>query len=173
LLLPYLDCDDIYRRYRFDEPWDGPNNRKLLSIRVPAYECHAYPYPGTPMTNYVAVVQPGSVWTGSSATRLADVRDNPATTLLLVEIAHSGIHWMEPRDLDGTTMPMTVNPPKGLGISSVHREAGWLQRPFGANVAMVDSSCHCLPPNTPEETIRAMLTIAGGEDVDLMKLSAR
>ena len=29
LLLPFLECEPLYRQYRFDEPWDGPNNRKL------------------------------------------------------------------------------------------------------------------------------------------------
>ena len=30
LILPYLD-EDLGRRYRFDEPWNGPNNRKLAN----------------------------------------------------------------------------------------------------------------------------------------------
>ena len=30
LLLPYLDRSDLYKAYDFTEPWDGPNNRKLL-----------------------------------------------------------------------------------------------------------------------------------------------
>src|SRR5262245_60656054 len=29
LLLPYLDQHSVYRQYRFDEPWDGPNNSAL------------------------------------------------------------------------------------------------------------------------------------------------
>src|SRR5262249_58412844 len=30
LLLPYLGEGNLYNRYHFDEPWDGPNNRQLL-----------------------------------------------------------------------------------------------------------------------------------------------
>jgi hypothetical protein len=29
LLLPFMDYAGIYADYRFDEPWDGPNNRRL------------------------------------------------------------------------------------------------------------------------------------------------
>src|SRR5262249_40592874 len=35
LLLEFLD-HELYAKYRFDEPWDGPNNRKLES-RMPSY----------------------------------------------------------------------------------------------------------------------------------------
>ena len=29
LLLPYLEQQVFYMRYRFDEPWDSPHNRSL------------------------------------------------------------------------------------------------------------------------------------------------
>ena len=38
LLLPYLDQLELYNAYRFDEPWDGPNNR-LLADRMPRHYC--------------------------------------------------------------------------------------------------------------------------------------
>jgi hypothetical protein len=34
LLLPYLGYDELYRRYRFDEPWNGPHN-SLLAGEMP------------------------------------------------------------------------------------------------------------------------------------------
>ena len=34
-ILPYLEQNELYKRYNFDEPWDGPNNRKLLD-QMPA-----------------------------------------------------------------------------------------------------------------------------------------
>jgi len=33
-------------------------------------------------------------------TSMADVTDGTPNTLMVVELAKSGIHWMEPRDLD-------------------------------------------------------------------------
>ena len=40
-ILPYLEQNALYKQYDFDEPWDGPNNRKLLD-KMPA----VYSYPG-------------------------------------------------------------------------------------------------------------------------------
>ena len=31
LILPRLDRNDLYQRYRFDEPWNGPNNSQLMN----------------------------------------------------------------------------------------------------------------------------------------------
>ena len=33
LILPYLELDHLYKQYNFNEPWDGPNNKKLLAAR--------------------------------------------------------------------------------------------------------------------------------------------
>ena len=40
-ILPYIEQEPLYKQYNFDEPWDGPNNRKLLD-KMPA----VYSYPG-------------------------------------------------------------------------------------------------------------------------------
>ncbi len=35
-ILPYIEQEPLYKQYNFDEPWDGPNNRKLLD-KMPAF----------------------------------------------------------------------------------------------------------------------------------------
>ncbi len=40
-ILPYIEQQALYNAYNFDEPWDGPNNRKLIE-KMPAI----YHYPG-------------------------------------------------------------------------------------------------------------------------------
>jgi hypothetical protein len=42
LMLPYIEQGALYQQFRFDEPWDGPNNIKLLD-RMPKI----YQLPGT------------------------------------------------------------------------------------------------------------------------------
>src|SRR5579864_6535484 len=41
LMLPFLDRPDLYEAYRFDEPWDGPNNSKLHDKIVETFMCAA------------------------------------------------------------------------------------------------------------------------------------
>lgn len=158
LLLPYLDQRNLYKQYRFDEPWDGPNNSKLHDIILKIYSCPSHPekLPRTD-TSYVAVVGPQTMWPGEKATKFSDLKDGSSKTIMLVEVHNSGIHWMEPRDLHVTQMPMTINPPRGQGISSGHAH--------GAHVGFADGSVRFLTDKTSQATLRAALTPSGGEQV--------
>jgi len=162
LLLPYLDQRNLYKQYNFDEPWDGPNNSKLHNTVLKIFSCpsHSGTRPTTD-TSYVAVVGSKTVWTTENdkvhPVRIADIIDGTSATILLVEVENSGIHWLEPRDLHITQMPMAINPPRGQGISSGHKG--------GANVACADGSVHFLKSDTPSATLRAWLTRNGKESV--------
>jgi len=46
LLLPFLDQKPLFDQYRFDEPWDGPHNRKLVSQIQYAYRCPSHGHHG-------------------------------------------------------------------------------------------------------------------------------
>jgi hypothetical protein len=149
---------DIYQQYRFDEPWDGPNNCQFASTIVSMFECPSDNSGVNGQTSYVAVVGPETTWPGAKGVNIADIKDGTASTIQIVEVHNSGIHWMEPRDLDASQIPMAINPKTGLGISSGHTKC--------AQAACADGSVFVLDENTPPATIRAMLTIAGGERVE-------
>ena len=159
LLLPYLDQAPLYKEYRFDEPWDGPNNRKLASTVLSIYCCPSEEVekgsPESLYTSYVAVVGPETAWPGATSTRIKDFKDGTSNCLLIVESAHSGIHWMEPRDLHVLQMSSTINSAAGQGISSRHTG--------GAHALIADGAVRFLSENLSAETIRALLTIKGGE----------
>jgi len=157
LILPFLEYKPLYDQYRFDEPWDGPNNSQL-AVDLKVLMCPADGARGKCQTSYVAVVGPGTAWPGAKSIDIADIKDGASNTILVVEVHNSGISWMEPRDLDVSQMPMNINPKTGLGISSGH--------PKCAQAARADGSVFVLDENTPPATIRAMLTIAGGETVE-------
>jgi prepilin-type processing-associated H-X9-DG protein len=158
LILPYLDRTDLYEIYRFDEPWDGPNNSKLHDLIVDAFRCpQGHGGARSTETSYVAIVGPETIWPGDGAVKLDDVSDGLGSTLLVVEIANSGIHWMEPRDLHVSQMTQTINSKSGQGISSGH--------PGGAVVGFADGRVRFLSDNTPAATIEALLTIRGGEKI--------
>src|SRR6476661_8060061 len=42
LILPYLDQAALHTEYNFSEPWDGPNNSRLLARRPAVYACPSH-----------------------------------------------------------------------------------------------------------------------------------
>jgi prepilin-type processing-associated H-X9-DG protein len=174
LILPFLDSPDaqhVYSQYRFDEPWDGPHNGQLHNVVMSLYRCptdiavhplyHSW-FPsdehddsGTE-TNYLAVVGSQTAWPDASSTKVSDFTDGRSTTIQVVEVADSGIHWMEPRDLPVLQMNPWINSHGGRGATKGH--------PGGAHVAFADGTVRFLiEGQTPPEVLRAILTRAGGE----------
>lgn len=155
LLLPYMEEQALYNRYRFDEPWDGPNNRLLANTVLNAYRCPSDPSTATsPTTDYVMIVGPGTLSDGPSATKIADIQDGTSNTIMIVEVAGSNIPWAKPQDLEAKSIDFSIGNQQGKGIGSMH--------PGGANVALVDGSVRWLPSSTPPSQIKDMATIAGG-----------
>jgi hypothetical protein len=156
--------------FHFDEPWDSPNNSTLHGIDVSnIFHCPSDPAEdNSTETNYVAVVGPGTLFPSDrTARRLADVTDGPGNTLAIVEIVGAGIHWMEPKELDWNAMSFQLNDPNRPSISSRHplRKSSYP----GPHVATVDDRVTTLPHSSTPEKIKALLTIAGGENVALVE----
>ncbi len=129
LLMAELDRTDgwfggrLAGGFRFDEPWDSPNNRKLHKLTLyGVFRCPSDPARGgSTETNYVAVVGPGTVFpSDGTSRRLADVTDGPENTLIVVEVVDAGIHWMEPKELDWRTMSFQLNDRTHPSVSSNH-----------------------------------------------------
>lgn len=172
LLLPFMDQNDLYAANDFNEPWDGPNNRHLADRTPSIYLCACDPHrrqwnPWTerytsssnaPMTSYVLVTGKGTAFDGSTAATLDDNADGLEKTLLAVEIADSDIHWMQPRDLPIDQMSFRINDPTAKhAIRSNHLG--------GANVVFANAAARFIPSDLQPQTVRALLTINGGEDV--------
>ena len=157
LLLPYLD-KPLAAQYRFDEPWDGPNNR-LLHARVPAiYHCSSDSEPSTTgATDYVVINGTGAIFDNTKCTKLAEITDGTEGTLLVVEVAEGDIVWLEPRDLRLAGMSGSINIPKGEEVSSNHSG--------GANVLTADGKAHFLSEARTSQEVHALVTKAGGESV--------
>ena len=149
LILPFLDKDELYTQYRFDEPWDGPNNRRLTDQTKSVFHCPSDKSGAPTDTSYVVVVGPSTVFPGTECTRFDDITDGQVNTILVVEMANSGIHWMEPRDLAFEDAIKGVNPKEGPGISSGHEG--------GAQIAKGDATVKFISNQTPKETLRWLL----------------
>lgn len=158
LLLPFIEQKVLYDKYDFNEPWNGPNNSKLHGEIVHVFCCPSRTTRQSNVeTSYVAVVGEKTAWPGAKAIKLADFKDGTSNSILVVESLNTGIHWMEPRDLNFDEIPMAINPSTGPGISSPH--------PDVALALFADGHTAPLHKDTPPETLRRLLTIADGEKV--------
>lgn len=99
LLLPHLGEKELYARYRFDEPWDGPHNRELQSERPKAYASPLQTSRDPNVAPYLAVVSRRTMWPAHFPIRIEQVTDGISNTIQLIENDGSDIIWTEPRDL--------------------------------------------------------------------------
>lgn len=88
--MPYIDMQGMHDLYRYDEPWDGPNNRQLAHSMPPIYAFNALRDPENTTTNYVAVVGRETAWPGSSPLSQEMVKDGLECTILIVEKLRCG-----------------------------------------------------------------------------------
>ena len=93
-----------------------------------------------------------------------DFSKGTSNTVLLVECANSGIHWMEPRDLEFDRLDFTVNGPTSRGQSDAARSAGQgisSEHPGGANSLFSDGHVGFVSADVAPEVLKEMLTIDG------------
>lgn len=142
--------------YEYDEPWDGPTNAKRFSldtVRCWPFQCPSAVDREEPaITNYVAVVGPNTMWPGvEPAVQAADGSDRDK--ILVIEVIHSDILWMEPRDLTLEQALDAIQPRKGMGIGS-HHSGEILYVTVGGEVRTLD-------PEIGREELRKLLVRTG------------
>ncbi|MBS0266896.1 MAG: DUF1559 domain-containing protein [Planctomycetes bacterium] len=165
LILPYLGRDDLYSEYNFDEPWNGPQNIKLLEKMPGLYACPScaldsasdaiHPRTAsTRFTNYAAVLGPRCVFRGEAPVARSAITDDALQTLIIGEVTDANIPWTKPEDID-----IGKHPGFGdrLGFSSKH--SGRL------NFATAAGGTRCLNTKTPQKTVDALFTRDGHETI--------
>jgi hypothetical protein len=155
LMLPYLGRKDLYEQYDFTEPWNGPHNQ-LLADKMPSiYRCPSN-HDSPNCTGYAFLVGPHAFSPGPKGRTDNSFTDGLAITLMFVEAADAKINWLEPRDLNVEEMSFQINK-DGKEISSHH--------PGIAVVSFCDGHQSFLPENIKPETLKALITVDGGEAV--------
>ncbi len=159
-ILPYIEQYELYKKFRLDEPWDGPNNSKLLS-QMPKY----YAMPGDQTappgyTYYRVFVGNGAAFDPPRAAakrnslgategpHVEDFTDGITHTILVVEAA-TAVPWTKPEELDYD--PNGLLPPLGGHLSG------------GFHVLLGDLKVKFITPDVSPQTLRAAITRSGGE----------
>ena len=167
-ILPYLDDSDIgaagaqalYGQFHLDEPWDSEHNKPLIAKMPAAYRD---PHEEATSTNvsYFMPTGPGTIGENPEGTKFQQITDGMSKTIMLIEAKHD-IPWTKPEDLEidpDATKPL----PKFGG----HMPNGLFATAFA------DGSVHVFSLGVVDSSLlRAMLTIAGGEVIDVNVLEA-
>jgi hypothetical protein len=177
LLLPYLDQNHIYNQVHFNEAWDSPHNKSLLTQMPKVYahpgststtETHYLVFDGrdeksvsaafasspqyAPLRQFNGVPpQTGQVFEAGIQTGIPQTFTDGASNTILVVEADKAVPWSKPEDLPfgpGSTLP----PLGGL------YESGNFQ------VCLADGSVRTLNrQRISDTTLRAAITANGGE----------
>ena len=163
-ILPYIEQRPLYKQFKLDEPWDSPNNKKLIAEIPKMYVLPArleeaseglthyrvfVSLPKADKSGLTAFDAPGpQVDSSPRGVGLRDILDGPSNTLSVVESADPVV-WTKPDDL-------VYDPSKPLP------KLGFF---FGgkANAAFADGFVRTIKKDTPEATLRKLITRANGE----------
>jgi prepilin-type processing-associated H-X9-DG protein len=179
LILPCLGHNTLYMRYSFNEPWDGPNNKKLLASRPKEYAC---PYdlhedsPNAGQTSYVAVVGRDAAWRGEKPLKSRDFDGAESATIMVVEAADADIPWTKPDDLalDAVVSAGSESFVAPMGRDADHNGFFVSQRVFyGFNAAFADGHIAFLPSAGAEPSMLLnLLRIGGATETAIAKADA-
>ena len=170
LILPWLDASDLYQRYRFNEPWDGPHNSQLASEMPEAFRCPGFAQGPESHTNYVVVTDDNSVFPGDRSIALREITDGATHTLLAIEVRQHAVHWMQPDDCSQAEIVSRLQA-TNHGEQTNHGEPGAGAWPFvsaapgGWHWLMADGTVRFQPNSLSPEAVRALITRNGNEQV--------
>jgi hypothetical protein len=154
-ILPFLDAGDLYKEFRLHEPWDSKHNKTLLAKMPAVYKAPGIITRKPHGTYYQVIVGQGAMFDGLIELHIRDVHDGTANTILAVE-AQRPVPWTKPEDLKyDADKPL----PKLGGVFT-----------DGFTFFTVDGTLHFCRNGFDERKMRAAITRAGGERIDIDNL---
>jgi prepilin-type processing-associated H-X9-DG protein len=162
-ILPYLECDNLYRQFHLDEPWDSPYNLTLLDQMPSQFRSvvHAPPRPFWTFTRLVT--GPGTAFERDGL-KFPDIEGGVSQTIFVLE-AGEAVPWTKPEEWEyDPAMPLPT-------VGGVFDQNGWFARRRGqhdgTNVLFGDGRVQFLPRSIPEATWRALIERNNNKRVEL------
>jgi len=144
-ILPFVDEQDLYDRFKLDEPWDSEHNIKLVDEMPEIYQIEGHEREGE--TNLMVFVGEGAP--------LSDMKTAPGlvqdgSKIMVVQVgADKAVPWSKPADLPF----LPENPLQALGELP---EDGFAAIFFDGHVQMI-------PKDIDPADLKAMISLAGSE----------
>ncbi len=141
-ILPHIGEEELYKKFKLDEPWDSEHNRKLVAdmpkvFRLPGVKADAG------QTHYRIVVGPGAVFEKGKDAKLKMSEKIPKGNSVLVAESNKSVPWTTPEELsfDAKTLPEF----------SKHHADGFM-------VVLANGRILLVRRDVPNASLRAMLT---------------
>jgi hypothetical protein len=151
LILPYIEEEALYKKFKLDEPWDSENNKKLLDQMPKVYAIPGQKA-GANETHYRVFAGNGAAFEWVKGVRLIDYFDGTSNTIM-VATAATAVPWTKPDELD---FDPDADPTKLIGLVVNGR---W-------QFVMGDGSVRSLNKIPPKDVMKALVTRAGGEVIN-------
>jgi len=151
-ILPGIDEEALYKEFHLDEPWDSPHNLEVAKKMPSIYQSPDSPAEGK--TRVMLFTGKGAAFDGGKKIRLDDIHDGTSVTILCVEAGpDKAVPWTKPEDL-------LFDPEKPLAALGKIPAKGFLAVFFDGHVEAL---------TVDNATLKALITPAGGEVIDMSK----
>ena len=146
-ILPYIEQNELYKKFKLDEPWDSANNKKLIPLMPIVYDVPGEAnQPG--LTHTRVFVGGGALFDLDKGVKMLQVTDGTSNTAMMVQTVDA-VTWTAPNDIEfGPKLPL----PK---LRSMSGGGSW--------IALADGSVQRLRAGLSDAELRAIITRAGGE----------
>jgi hypothetical protein len=149
-ILPYVEQDGLYKKFKLDEPWDSKNNRDLIEKMPDVFSSPRVVVKKKGFTVYQGFAGAGALFEPGKKLKFpASIADGTSNTIMAVE-SSMAVPWTKPADLPFDAKKDLPDFGKAYGAKPL--------------AVLCDGSVRTLNLKkiTPQ-TLKAAITIAGGE----------
>lgn len=145
-ILPYVEEEQLYKKFKLDEPWDSDNNKPLLD-KMPKIYAAPRGKADKGHTFYQSFAGEGALMSGKPVKIIA-IQDGTSNTFMVAE-AGEAVPWTKPADIAfDAKKPL----PKLGGVFDGN-----------FNVAFCDGSVRFVKKGVKDENLKKYVTVAGSE----------